>query len=232
MAITFVVSASNNGNSASPSVTTPAGIQSGDVIIASIHGNGSTPSITDNNGSNPFTDSGLGLREVNNTSASTRIMYRVAGSSEPASYAWTLGESNRWTVIISVYRGVDTSTIFDVAPSAALENKAIGVSPASVATTDITTLTDGAEIIAIGLLDSASVTFTATPGDSFNSRENKSGQQLAALADKLKTTAGLQSSVSWTQSSNVGWNAYIFSLKQAAAASTGTHIFGDEGLIA
>lgn len=219
MAISFVSSGTNSATTGSAiTITKPASIQSGDVIVALIHGNGSSPTITDNNGATPFTDSGLGLRAYNGGSASYRIMHRVAGGSEPASYAWTLGESNRWSVILSVYRGVDTSAIYDVAPTSTSEKSELTVT-STIATKAITTLTDGSFVVVTACADSSTVTFTATPGDSFSSRENNSGEQLIALADKNIPTATTQSAVSWTSSANVGYATNIFSLKMASGST-------------
>ena len=119
-------------------------------------------------------------------------------------------QNDRWTCIIVAVSGADADKIFDVAPSATTENTGTGT---DTATDALTTLTDGALILAVGCNDSNTVTFTATLGDSFTSQANVSGQQLMAVASKEMATAGTQASVSWTQSTSNGtWLTNIFQL--------------------
>lgn len=217
MAVSFVSSATNGATTGTAvSVSKPAGVQVGDVVIVVVHSNGPRD-ISDNNGSAPFT-SILSNREYNGPSAQVDLFYRVIDGTEGSTLDFTLASSDRWSIIASAYRGVDTTTIWDVQPTSTTENTGTG----STNTTDsITTLTDGAMIVAFAVNDSSSLTFTATPGDSFNSRENNSGEQLLALADKVKTTTGSQSAVSWTQSgSNGTWLNNIFALKPAGGDIT------------
>jgi hypothetical protein len=223
MAITHVNS-STNGNTSGTAITcsAPASIQSGDVLVCIINLNGDNAgTVSDNNGSTPFT-SVLGYRAYNGDSARYYVWVRVAGSSEPATYAFTRTVNDRWSIIISAYRGVDTSTIWDVQPTASTEN-VDGSSPFS--TLSLITVNNGAMIIACSFSDSSSVTYTATPGDSFNSRQNNSGEELIALADKVLATAGTQSAVSWTGSADVASVTQIFSLKPAVAAGTAIPVF-------
>lgn len=220
MAVAFV-STDNGGNSTGTalSVTKPADVQSGDVVIAFIVLNGGSAAgqaASENNGSTPFTDSGLGVRRLNGDSATYYIKYRVCGASEPSSYNWTAVNSDRWRVILSVYRGVDNASVFDVAPTSSSENLPVGVT--TVSTKEITTLTNNAMVVAVAAEDNSSFTFTATPADSFNSRANVSGTQLAALADKLIVTATTQGIVSWTSSNTNDPATNVFSLKAAAVA--------------
>lgn len=210
-----------------PSAAAPTGIVAGDILIAHVHlnGTGSTITLTDNNGATPFTDSGLGKRTYNSDSAAYFILYRVAGGSEPSTYNWTKNEDNRWVVNISAYRNGDIVTIFDVAPTSGSEN--VGTST-TAATDAITTLTNGAMVVAVGMVDSNTVTFTATPGDSFTSRENNSGEELAALADKPIPTVATQASVSWTLSASNGWATNILAIKRGGGIKD---IIGGTGVV-
>lgn len=219
MAVSFVDSTTNGaGSGTAVQVTKPTGLQVDDVVIVVVHANG-PQNTSDNNGAQAFT-SILANREYNGPSAQYDIFYRVIDGNEGATFDFTLDGSNRWSVIASAYRGVDTSDIFDVAPTASTENLRPNGDGDISLTNDITTTVDGAMIIAVAFNDSSTVTFTATPGDSFNSRENNSGEQLIALADKLKASAGLQSAVSWTQSAENGvWANNIFALNPEAAVA-------------
>lgn len=224
-ATSYVDSTTNEAASGTAlTVTKPTGTTAGDIVIVFISINGGAgdgmTSLTDNNGSTPFTDAGAGLRHYNSDSGTYQIFYRVAGASEPASYAFTSNLNTRWSIYASTYRGGDTSTPFDVAPTTTSEN--IGT-VTTVATDAITTLTDNAMIIAVAADDSGSVTFSATPSG-FNSRENNPGNQLGALADLLRVSAGTQASVSWTASGANGWATQIFSLKADAGAAASAPI--------
>ena len=214
--ITHVASTTNGATSGTAiTCSAPAGISSGDVLIGIIHNN-STPITTDNNGSTPMTKK-YGL-DYAAGSAYYSIWYRVAGSSEPATYAFTADASQRWSIIISAYRGVDAA-IWDVEPSATTDNQD-DISP--FATDALTTIVDGAMIVACAFTDSSTITYTATPADSFNNRQNNSGEQVLALSDKLQTVAGVQSAVSWTGSASDTSATQIFSLKPESGAIIST----------
>ena len=219
MAISYISSSSADGSGTALSATAPATILTGDVLVALVHlNNGVARTATDNNGSTPFTDSGMGLLDYNGNSARYYIFYRVAGGSEPASYAWTASTSDRWCLAIGCYRGVNTASVFDVAPSGSTENEGTDASASPFADTNaLTTLSNGAMMIAFGMVDNAAFTFTATPGDSFNSRVNEAGQQLTGMADKLIPTIATQGSVSWTATGGA-CATQVFSLKAATEA--------------
>lgn len=209
-------SSATNGAGSGTAVTCnkPSGAASGDLLIAFINVN-SNYTVTDNNGSYPFTQVAMGQRSYNSASAGYGIWYRVAGASEPASYAFTLSSSDRWGIIVHAYISVDTSTIWDVEPTTSTERSDF---TSAFTSQSITTLTDGAMIVAMAVMDSSSATFSATPGDSFNSRENNSGEELLATADKAMPTAGLQNAITWeSATSPAEVITQIFALKPAAA---------------
>lgn len=222
MALAHVNSATNGAASGTAiTCTAPAGIAAGDILVA-VFNNNNAITVTDNNGATPFTQA-LARRSYNTDSAGYTIWYRVAGGSEPATYAFTGSGSDRWTIIISAYRGGNTSTIWDVAPSATTE----GLDSASpYATNSLTTGIDGAMIIALAFGDTATGTFDGTPADSFTSRQNNSGEELIALADKLFGAAGTQASVSWNSPAGIGTVAtQIFSIAPATAATNTGNFF-------
>lgn len=211
--VAYVGSATNGASSGTAiSCTHGLTIAAGDVIIIAINYNGGAYTVDDNNGSTPCT-SILANRSYNGGSASYHLWYRVAGASEPSAYAFTGSNSERWSIIVAQYRGVN-ATIWDVQPTSSTEKL---TEHTTIPTNALTTLTNGAMVLAFAFGDSATATFSATPADSFTSRQNNSGEELIALADKAMPTAGLQSAVSWTAS---GWGQYatqIFSLKPVVA---------------
>jgi len=190
------------------SVSRPAGIQSGDIVIAFVNAN-NTPTISDNNGSYSFTQ--VLNQSYNGTSASYGIFYRVAGSSEPSSYAFTLASSQRWEMIAAAYRGVDAG-IFSAFPTSSTHTYG---TTSSVTTSAVSGgLTAGDMVVAVAGGDSNSPTFTGTPSG-WNSRQNLAGYQMATLAD-IAATGTNQSAALWTASTSIGWGANILALKMAA----------------
>lgn len=215
MAISFVNSNTNtNAGSTAVSVTKPTNTTAGDVVIFFVHSN-ADPSCSDNNGSTPATLK-YSVNEIGPTGTSLFIWYRVCGASEPATYNFTLGSSQRWVCSALTYRGVHNASPFDVDPSSSSRNTA---NSTTTSTKSITTINYGSMVIAVGYVDSATSTFTATPGDSFNSRVNSSGTQLTGIADKLLTTATTQAAVSWTLNPGSDWYTNIFALRQGGIGS-------------
>lgn len=227
MAITYISSTTGaNTSGLVASSALPSSIRSGDILLATVHlngGSGDTPPqiAMDMNGNTPFIDSGLGVRRYNSDSGTYYIYYKIVGKEEPSTYRWSLSQDNRWGVTIASYRGVNTSNIFDVFPTSSSENTG---SDATALTKSITTISDNAMVIAVGFNDSSSITFSSTPADSFNSRQNNSGEQLIALADKLIVTKTTQSAVSWGASGANGWATNIFALRAEIVSPFPSHL--------
>lgn len=139
MAITLVGSNSTNITTGTDiSLTHGITIQSGDIVEALVHSNVAGAAISDDNGANSFTDQ---FQRDGASSNRLAIFTRVAGGSEPTSYAFTHGGSNACSLMIRVWRGVNTSSLFDVAPLHA--NSASGASASSFVAPTITTSNDG-----------------------------------------------------------------------------------------
>lgn len=215
--VTYVNSATGGATSGTAeSCTAPASIASGDILVAMFNNN-ETGTISDNNGATPFTQ-GLARRGYNGNSGGYTIWYRVAGGSEPATYNFTCSASDRWAIIIAAFRGGHVTDIWDVAPSASTES--LDSSNTRNSPT-LTTITNGAMMIAMGVMDSSTLTFSATPADSFTSMQNNSGEELLQASYKVKTTAGLQAAVGWTTSVDGTEGAFqLFSIKPAPVGWT------------
>lgn len=217
MAISVRAISTGEGSSGTASASVPTGTAEDDVLIAVVHWNGPPGTVSSSDG---FTNK-FGNREYNGPSAQYDLFHKVAGASESGSYEWT-SDSNRWSVTVLAVSGVDTADIYDVDPDATSENTRGGGSGTVNETNGITTVTDGALIIACAFNDSNSVTFDTTPEDAdatWTSQSNLSSQQLQGVATKLKATAGSESAVHWDQSaSNGDWINNIFALKPAAEA--------------
>lgn len=107
------------GTSATPSITHGITIGTNDIVVAIIHVN-DTGVISDNNGSTPFIES---IQEADGDAGGRySISYRIATSSEPATYNWTIPLSFEWSISIRVFSGVSTQKVWEIAPSTATRN--------------------------------------------------------------------------------------------------------------
>ena len=200
-------SAMNHGKSASPNITHDLNIEENDVVVAFVHVNGDQR-ITDNNGSNSFTE------EIDNKGAGSNghaIYTRVAGASEPATYQWTTPSSDRWSVEIRVFKNVDTSAIWEVAPSATARGSGHGTT-ATAPSMNINT------IGAMGIL----FVFSDTPSQSFSHPTNSYSDKLEALTLSQATytrtwqTLGATGQAS-TNLLNNDWMIYQLALRPGIA---------------
>lgn len=196
------------------SVTKPTGLAANDVLIFAIYANNNT-TVSDNNGATPAT--AVHSRLAADSSARISLYSRVAGGSEPASYSFTLSASNRWGIVCSAYRGVDTTTLYDDAPSDTTSNSTTGSSTGT--SPAITSAIDGVMAIAIGAFDDGTHDFSTFPGDSYTLGGNSGVNQPVSLSYKLLGAQPVtQNGVSWTTSISPCFITYQFSLNPAATA--------------
>lgn len=219
MSVSFVSSGQNGALSGTAITCTVPSFVIGDLALCLIHLN-DINTISDNNGANPLTDGPMGRRAFNTASAAYYVQYRFMTGAEAASFAWTGTQSERWQVIISMYRSVAPS-VWDVAPAIGTES----LDGSNDRTHGgITTLTPGAMLVAFGCGDSSSQTFTVTPADSFTNRQNATGKQLTELCDKATTAPATQGSVFWT--SSVDGSEFALQMFALKAATSGVD-FGE-----
>src|SRR5687767_12343660 len=102
--VTAGLSSSSGSSTSRPSITLarPEGTGAGQVMLASIVSNDDEPNFT----------APAGWTEVRNDSIvdvlRQAVYVKVAGSSEPPSYTWSLGDYRRIAGGITTYSGVDT----------------------------------------------------------------------------------------------------------------------------
>ena len=108
-AISLRAAASGNNGSGGSTLTlsAPAGIQSGDVLVAHVVVRSAGNVIT------PPAGWGLVLRQNSTGSIATAAYVKVAGASEPASYTWSFGTAGQASGGIAAYTGVNTTTPVD-----------------------------------------------------------------------------------------------------------------------
>lgn len=188
MAISLVATASTDSASGNPSITHGFTIASNDVIVGFVNVNGVGNTATDNNGSTAFTETTHGDQPPAG-SAVMYIFHRVCGASEPSSYAFTLGSSDRSSIVLRQYRGVDSS-VWDVAPSGSnISTDDTGGTTSTCSA--ITILTSGAcGIVAMGDDFNPTTTTYSSINNSYGNVKSESGQQYIVTADKLGLSTG------------------------------------------
>lgn len=215
MAIAITGSSKNsNASTASATVTHGLTINENDVVLAFISCN-YVVTASDDNGAYTFTkDFEAGWL----SSATFSVFSRVAGSSEPSSYSFDIGGNNRWSLILLVVSGVDTASIWDVAPLLSNYNETGGGT--TMSTTSINTLTDGALALILGGVDGGSATTFSAPTNGFSIVDQASPNQSSVVLSKPMPTAGAVGATSTTVSVSESHNSFMMALAEGAASAT------------
>ncbi|MBN3498321.1 discoidin domain-containing protein [Arthrobacter pascens] len=187
------------------SLPAPAGITAGDVLVASFTAD-----------KNPTAAVPAGWTAITNglsISSGARVFayYRVAGSSDPATYTWTLSTAVKWGGGITAYTGVNTTTPLDSAVATAVNTT---YTATSIAVPGVTTASNGALLIGGLGFDSSSPAATAPTG--WTERWETSGGQVAEQADRTQPAAGATGTATWTFSSAKAVAAWRTALKPAS----------------
>ncbi|HEY2353852.1 MAG TPA: invasin domain 3-containing protein, partial [Gaiellaceae bacterium] len=215
----------NTASGTSFSITKPAGVAVGDVLIAQIETRGGTatqfPSISGwSNVTTPVDFEGGGAHHR------VSLLYRVADASDvsASSYSVSLGTGGTSGAAGSIvaFSGVDTSgaTPFDVAPGSYTTGTGTTISSVSA----ITTASPSAAVVmfAGGFESNATSSYSTTsPGalsQLYGSVSNGNGSVGAAWA--TKATAGSTGTGSATQTANKVWGAILIALKPAATTAS------------
>jgi hypothetical protein len=191
-------STANNAGSTAVSVSAPAGTTAGDLVSIVVSNNLNGVSVTDNNGSTPFTldstqdETGAGSRQ---TIWSRRI---IAG--DPSTYAFTLGSSQRWTIVAVTFSNPNQGVIYDVTPSSTIN---ANTDPATRTAPSITTLTPKAIHCSIITADGSARSFTATPAG-YTVEKNTANNNPCGFADLVITSPGATGTTSWTLNAQDG----------------------------
>jgi hypothetical protein len=194
------------------SVTHGISIAAGDVIIVQINNNG-TSAVSDNNGAFTF------VNDFTTTYASARfgVWSRIAGATEPAAYAFTIAASQRWSLIIRVFRSVDVD-IYDVAPAAGNFAEDTSTTPTAPS---ITIANAGAMGLFTALLDYNNGVFSG-PSDNYGTEVERQAAQSMASYIRIWDAPGATTTVQCTMDSGSDdWGACQFALKPAAVAAGG-----------
>ncbi|HUZ15830.1 MAG TPA: invasin domain 3-containing protein [Gaiellaceae bacterium] len=213
-----------NANATTLTINVPTGVAAGDVMIAEITDRGGTtttfPSLSGwTNVTTPVDFEGGGAHHR------VALLYKIAGSSEPSSYTFSLGATNANAAgAIVAFSGVDTSgaTPFDVTPGS-YTTCSTGCTTA-VSASAITTNDPNAAVVMFAAsfenLTTSSYS-TTSPGaltQMYGTLADKSGNGTVGAAWATKATAGSTGTGTATLSSAKDWAAILIALKPAVVA--------------
>lgn len=201
--------ASNLSGSTAVSVARPTGTTTGDVVIVIVSANGQTTSITDNNGATPFTED---LVEITQVSMTVSIFSRRIQASDPSTYAFTLGSSQRWTVHAVTFKDPNAAVIYDVVPAF---NANANTAVTTVDAPSITTLSKDAMHCAICAVDGITLSITGTPSG-YTVQQN-TGDQVVAFTTKTIPLPGATGAQTFTHTAQTSFGI-SFAIRSATYA--------------
>ncbi|KKT72903.1 MAG: Glucan endo-1,3-beta-D-glucosidase [Microgenomates group bacterium GW2011_GWA2_44_7] len=171
-------SGSNNGaGGTSLSIGAPAGVVSGNVMVAQVTVRGATTAITP--------PSGWSLIRRDNTSSSlgNALYYKVSSGSEPASYSWSFNSSQKASGWVVAYAGVNNSSPIDA------HSGKYNDSTATITAPSVTTTGSNDRLLFIVTVTTST---TITPPSGFTQRviATNTGNSTSYVADKALTSSG------------------------------------------
>jgi PKD repeat protein len=206
--ISVVGSSDSMSSTASSAVTltSPAGVSTGDVLLAAFSIN-NTPTVTPP----PGWSSIVGPLKPDGVAELFAYYHVVAAGELPGSYAWTLSTANKWGGGITAYRGVDASHPLDLT-SAVTTIDSSGTAT-GITSPGVTTVTDGAMLV--GGLGADGATATTTPPAGWTEAFDSVGGKMSEHAYKSQGTAGLSGPATWTISAPRAIAVWMTALRAA-----------------
>ncbi|WP_280658632.1 PKD domain-containing protein [Geodermatophilus sp. DF01_2] len=207
----ITVGASSQGVSTTASATVtipkPAGVVTGDVLIAQITTDG-VPSISAAPAGWTTVIDPLSV----STGARVFVYSHVVAdaAAEPTSYSWTLSAAKKWNGAMTGFHGVDPAAPFDTAASTRVNAS----SSRTLTVPGVTTTTPGAMLVGGAGPNSGGVG-VAPPTGWTESVESRGGQ-IAELAWQERPTAGATGTASWRMSYSIQAAGWLRALRPAA----------------
>jgi PKD repeat protein len=187
-----------------------SGAAAGDVLVASITAD-LNPSMSSVPAGWTAIVNALPVNSTPSSGARVFVYYHVVGSSDPASYTWTLSTAVKWGAGITAYRGVNQVTPLDSAVVTAVDTS---YTATTITLPSITTVSDGA--LLIGGVGFDSSTPGASPPSGWTERWEAAGGQIAEQADQAQTAAGASGTATWSFAVAKGVGAWRTALKPAS----------------
>jgi hypothetical protein len=206
-AISFVAAgsaATSGGGATSLAITKPTGVASGHVMVATVTATGSG-ALTAPSGWTVVKDTtqGTAIRQI--------TYYKLAGGSEPASYAWGLGTTRQASGGILAYSGVNATAPIDAT------NSASGASGNAVASSVTTSVANDQVVVASAFNINTTVT---PPGGTTERYDLPSPSTTSDAADFAQATAGATGTRTMTPATSTSaWIAQTVALRDAAQAT-------------
>jgi hypothetical protein len=198
--------------SADIAITHGMTIAAGDVLVAFTH-NDTTATQSDNNGATPFTVAHHAIVVTDKSHA--YIWVRVAGASEPAAYHWTVGAGvPSRAVVLRQFRGVDTSNIWDVVPSASTDAEGTSNSPEAPSIN----ITSAGSMGLLGIFIDASTIVVSSPTNSYGDLVQAT-QRIVASCTRASLSAGAVGAAGAHLDASDDWLAIHCALKPLAVFS-------------
>jgi Bacterial Ig-like domain len=197
-----VSTVANSTAAGSITIPKPAGTVAGDVLVACLALNGGRVAT----GGAP---AGWSPIASNVAIANPHIFgyYKVAGSSDPAGYGWTLASSVTSGAGIARYSGVNTSTPLDAPASSAS-----GAAASAPTIPGVTTATAGAMLVGCMAMNSSSTTNTISSPSGMTEAWDIGGKR-HELADGVQSVGGGSGAKSWTFSAARDWAGWLSALR-------------------
>jgi hypothetical protein len=217
-------SAQNGTGSATLTINKPAGAVAGDVMIATIDADGAgTIAI-------PSGWSATGLYNGVSNPGWSQVVFKVAGASEPASYAWPLGSTRRAVGTIVDYIGVDNASPIQTSATGS------GTSSPAVAPS-ITTTSANQRVLANAGGENASAAFAFTNPAGTTDRvevytSTGTPREGNDIADFIQAAAGATPTRSFTIApTTTTWGAITIGLRPNATGALAFNVAPDTPLL-
>lgn len=204
--------ATTGSGTTSLTINKPTGVVSGDIMIVNIAND-------NNNGAASL--SGWTLIDSKNPDGSVSLLYKIAGGSEPSSYAFSVAGSPSVGSIVA-FSGVDNATPFDVANGAFTT----GGSGTSITASSKTTVSSNVAVVMFAgtTANNASAnnwsgwTTATSPGALTELYDNANGAAASVgAAWAIKASAGSTGTGSATSVTNGGWGGILIALRPGVA---------------
>ena len=218
-------SVSNDSSSAnSLTVNAPAGVTTGDWMIAIVSWNTECV-VSDDNGSTPFTK----VTTHSTTGEQTLAVFsRKWVSGDPATFTFVMdGAATRVSIVIFAVQDGDQTDIFDVPPSASTLAESSPSYVSSWDCPDLTTTVDNTLHVAYAAMDTAASSFNSFPSGYTAIEHIYPYETLAVYYIAVATAGAVGAQTFGTSGSN--WTiAQSFSLQGPAASADVTGTFSDK----
>jgi hypothetical protein len=138
---------------------------------------------------------------------------RIIGG-DPSTYAFTLGSSQRWTIVAVTFQNPNVSTIYDVSPTSTISPN---TDPVTRTAPSITTNTSGAIHCSVISSDGSTRTIPGTPSG-YTVEKNTSNNNPVAFTDLLISSPGSTGTTQFQLDAQDGSIQTSFAIKDVGGA--------------